>query len=233
MEGCIKINRNIRSWQWYRAPNTLRVYIHLLLRANPKASSYKGIHLKAGQVLTGRKILAKDLGLTEGKIRTALDRLKKDNKIVISRSSKGISSGSIITILEDQDKSASNWVRLERNIINENWYKKEVQFCIYIELLLNAVYKDSSYQGVSLKAGQVLTSRNILSQSLGFSVDRIRYALKALQNRFKIDQGNDQPQKSNGIIISVCNYVSYEFYNNDSEEQTTKGTAKRWSNYGH
>ena len=232
--GWIKINRDIRNWQWYRNPNTLRVYIHLLLRANYKTSSYQGIPLKAGQVLTGRKVLAKDLGLTEQKIRTALDYLRKDNKIVISRASKAVKSGSIITILEDQDKSASNWVRLERNIINEKWYKKEVQFCLYIELILNAVYKTSSYQGVPLKAGQVLTSRNVLSQSLGFSVRRVRTGLKALQNQFKIDQGNDQgndqPQKVNGTLITICNYVSYEFDNNDSKEQITNKTTNKTTN---
>ena len=30
----IKIDRNIMDWRWYQDPNTFRLFVHLILRAN-------------------------------------------------------------------------------------------------------------------------------------------------------------------------------------------------------
>lgn len=72
MEGFIKLYRQLKEWEWYKDGNTMRVFIHLLLSANHKPGRWKGIEIKRGQVLSGRKSLASELDLTENEIRTAI-----------------------------------------------------------------------------------------------------------------------------------------------------------------
>ena len=92
--GYIKIHRKMKDWGWYKDPSTFRVFIHLLLSASYKEEDYRGHHIMPGQVVCGRKQLAKDLGLSERTIRTALNHLKSTNEITIKTTNKF----SIITI---------------------------------------------------------------------------------------------------------------------------------------
>mgnify|MGYP000872283525 CR=1 FL=1 len=107
MVGFITIDRRILKWEWYSDPNTFRVFIHLLLNANHADNKHRGILIKRGQTLTGRKKMATELGLTEMKIRTALFKLKRTGEITI----KSTTNESIITICKYdnyQDKSKKN-----------------------------------------------------------------------------------------------------------------------------
>ncbi len=56
--------------------------------------NWQGQHIKRGQLITGRKRLAKDLKLTERQIRTSLTKLKMTNEVTIEATSKN----SVITI---------------------------------------------------------------------------------------------------------------------------------------
>lgn len=94
MAGYIKLHRKLLKWEWYSDPNTFRVFMHLLLTASYEGNSFRGHKLKAGQVVCGRKQLAKDLGLSEQSVRTALEHLKSTNEITIRTTNRF----SIITI---------------------------------------------------------------------------------------------------------------------------------------
>lgn len=93
-EGYIKLHRKLTEWGWYSDANTFRVFIHLLLLASFHDNEFRGIKLKPGQLIAGRKQLARDLGLTEQTIRTALNHLKSTNEITIKSTNKF----SVITI---------------------------------------------------------------------------------------------------------------------------------------
>jgi hypothetical protein len=92
--GWLRLHRQILDWEWYNEPNTFRLFIHLLLKANHKQNKWQGKTIEAGQLVTGRKQLALELKLSEQKIRTSLERLKSTNEITIKSTSKY----SIITI---------------------------------------------------------------------------------------------------------------------------------------
>lgn len=94
--GWIKIHRQILEWEWYDEPNTLRLFLHLLLKANHKNKSYRGVEIKEGQVMTGYDKLAKELSLSTQKIRTAINKLKLTNEIT----SVSTSQGTIIQIVK-------------------------------------------------------------------------------------------------------------------------------------
>ena len=60
----------------------------MLLTANFKEGEYKGVPLKPGQTIIGRKALAEQLGISEQCVRTALNRLKSTNEITIKSTNK-------------------------------------------------------------------------------------------------------------------------------------------------
>jgi len=81
MNGYIKIHRKLTEWEWYDDPYTKVVFLHLLLKANWKETSYHGHKLLPGDTIVGRKKLAEDLGLSERNVRTALDKLEQTGEI--------------------------------------------------------------------------------------------------------------------------------------------------------
>lgn len=105
--GYIKLHRKFTKWEWYSDPNTARVFLHLLLTASWEESKYHGYKIKPGQVVTGRKKLAKELKLSEQSIRTALDHLKSTNEITIKSTNKF----SIITVV--------NWRKYQLGNLNQ------------------------------------------------------------------------------------------------------------------
>ena len=88
MEPFVKIFKRITKWGWYGDTNTFRVFMHILLNANYKPSEYKGMTIGAGECVFGRKKWAKELGLSEQNIRTALSHLQSTNEITITSTNR-------------------------------------------------------------------------------------------------------------------------------------------------
>ena len=97
--GWIKIHRQILEWEWYDEPNTLRLFLHLLLKANHKPRNYRGVNIKEGQIMTGYDKLATELGLSVQQIRTGINKLKSTSEIT----SVSTSQGTIIQIVKYKD----------------------------------------------------------------------------------------------------------------------------------
>ena len=79
--GFIKLHRSILDWEWYDDPNTMRLFLHCLLRANHKDNNWRGILIKRGSFLTSLETLSKETKLSVSQIRTSLNKLKKTNEI--------------------------------------------------------------------------------------------------------------------------------------------------------
>jgi len=107
MEGWIKMHRKIVNWRYYTDVNTFRLFTHLLFKAQWKPVTWGETELSPGQLITGRKVLANELRLSEQEIRTSLDRLKKGQEITIKTTNKF----SIVTIC--------NWVEYQSNEVEE------------------------------------------------------------------------------------------------------------------
>ena len=86
--GFVKLYRSLLDWEWHDDPNTLSVWIHLLLMASFRPSAWKGISLQPGQIITSRASLAKETGLSERQVRTSLNRLKTSYCLTIETTSK-------------------------------------------------------------------------------------------------------------------------------------------------
>ena len=75
-EGWILLHRSILNWEWYDDANTIRVFIHVLLKANHTPKKWRGIEVPRGSFLTSHQTLAKELGLSIQNIRTSISKLK-------------------------------------------------------------------------------------------------------------------------------------------------------------
>ena len=95
MEGWIKLHRKLTEWEWYKDNNTKSLFVHLLLMANHKDGRFQGQEVKRGQLITGRKVLSVQTGLSEQQIRTGLNKLISTNEITIKSTNKN----SLISII--------------------------------------------------------------------------------------------------------------------------------------
>lgn len=84
-KGFIKLSRKITDWEWYKNPNTMRVFVHLLIIANWIDGEYQGIKIKRGSVATKYEELEKELNLTKQEVRTAIKHLKSSGDITVKR----------------------------------------------------------------------------------------------------------------------------------------------------
>lgn len=81
----IKLDRNLKDWQWVSDANTLSVFINLLIRVNNEDKSFKGVTVKRGEVVITQDELADVTGLTRQKVRRALDNLISTKDITKSQ----------------------------------------------------------------------------------------------------------------------------------------------------
>lgn len=93
--GFVALHRSLLNWGWHADPATGWLFVNLLLMANWTDSEWRGMTIKRGQLVTGRKALAAQTGLSERQIRTALDHLKSTNELTIKSTNKF----SLITIV--------------------------------------------------------------------------------------------------------------------------------------
>lgn len=75
--GFVKLPRSLLAEEWARRPQTLAVFVRLLLSANREPKVWHEVTVKRGQVVTSYRSLSKSCGLTVSAIRTALDSLQK------------------------------------------------------------------------------------------------------------------------------------------------------------
>jgi archaellum component FlaD/FlaE len=127
MSGWIKLHRQITDWEWYDDHNTFRLFMHLLLKANHKERSYRGVKIEVGCIMTGRELLSKETGLSVQQIRTCLERLKSTNEITI----KSNKQGTIIQVVKYKDyqvttnESTTNQPTSNQQVTTNKNVKKE------------------------------------------------------------------------------------------------------------
>lgn len=122
----MKLHRNIQKWEWKSDPNMVALWIHILTKANFEPNRWQGITIGVGQLVTGRKQLAADTGISQQSIRTCLERLKSTNEVTI----KTTANYSIITVTKWEDYQDINQVSNQRSTNDQphlkNLRKKDI-----------------------------------------------------------------------------------------------------------
>ena len=99
----IKLYEQIMNWEWYRHPNTLCLFIHLLLKAHYKDTEIGGRMIHRGQLVTSLPSLSTGTGLSIQQIRTALLHLKSTGEIT----DESTNQYRIITVVKYDDYQTS------------------------------------------------------------------------------------------------------------------------------
>lgn len=89
MSGWIKLHRQIVEWEWFDEPNTFRLFLYCLLKANHQDKNYRGELIKRGSFVTSLESLSKGTKLSIRNIRTSLSRLESTHELTSKRTRKG------------------------------------------------------------------------------------------------------------------------------------------------
>ena len=89
MGSYIKLDRKLLNWEWSDDPNTLALWIHILLQANWEERSWHGQIFERGTFPTSVAKLSEETGLTIKQTRTCLEHLKATNEVAIKATNRG------------------------------------------------------------------------------------------------------------------------------------------------
>ena len=98
------------------------------------------------------------------------------------------------------------FIKLNRKILDWEWYSDPCTRSIFIHCLLKANWRDEQWKGYECKRGQLITSLTSLAQQTGFSVQNVRTALNHLKSTGELTDWHDSKVR----IITVCNYDKYQ-----------------------
>lgn len=109
--------------------------------------------------------------------------------------------------------SNSEFIYLNRKIMNWEWYSDTNTMMMFLHCLLRANWKDSEWKGIKVKRGQFVTSLASLSAETGLSEKCCRTALSHL---IKSETIKSTPINGQGIgrvrgrIITIVKYDEYQ-----------------------
>lgn len=93
MSGWIKLHRTIFEWEWFTDVPVYKLFTYLLLAANYEDNTYRGVLIKRGCLITGRRDLSVKTGLTEAQVQYALNKLRSTdestNELILTTSPQG------------------------------------------------------------------------------------------------------------------------------------------------
>ena len=118
-----------------------------------------------------------------------------------------------------QNKQA--FIKLYKKIRDWEWYEDPLTFKIFIDCLLRANWKDTSWKGIALKRGEFISSLETLAKSNGLGVRSVRTAILHLETTGELTRN----RHGKFMIFTVNNYDSYQ--STDTESVTEK------TNYRH
>ena len=122
----IKLSRSILDWEWWSDINTYRVFMYMLLKANWKDGSFKGVSVPRGSFVSSLSKLSEATNLTVNEIRTALNHLTKTGEITSTPHGKF----TVFTVqndcqYQDDNKEITNSVQPINNLLTTIEEKKE------------------------------------------------------------------------------------------------------------
>lgn len=102
--------------------------------------------------------------------------------------------------------SLGGYIKLHRKMLGWGWYDDVNVRIVFFHLLLKANFKDTEWKGISLKKGQLVTSRPHLADETGLTERQIRTALTKLKSTGEIAAKTTNKY----TIITVNNYTKYQ-----------------------
>lgn len=109
--------------------------------------------------------------------------------------------------------AVGGYLKLFRKIDNWKWIDDIEVTYVFIRLLIKVNYKDKEWCGITIKRGQILTSRRTLAKSMNLTEQKLKTILKKLESTKEIEiEATHQ--------YTVITIVNYEFYQSETEKST-------------
>ena len=90
-----------------------------------------------------------------------------------------------------KEYSDREYIKLNRKMLNWEWYSDPCTRDVFVHCLLKANWKDGKWHGYDYKRGQFITSLPTLASELGFSIQNIRTAIKNLKSTGELTDWHD------------------------------------------
>ena len=98
-DGWIKMFRRFLEWEWYDQTSMVRLFLHILLKANYEDKKWHGVVIKRGQFVTSFANLSAETGLSLQVVRSCLDKLQRTGEV----NKQSTSQYTIITVCKYAD----------------------------------------------------------------------------------------------------------------------------------
>jgi len=102
--------------------------------------------------------------------------------------------------------SADGWIKIHKKFLTWEWWDSSDMVQIFLYLLLSANFKESRYQGHTIKRGQLVSGRKKIAEDCSLSEQTVRTCLKRLKSTNEITITST----SKYSIITICNYSRYQ-----------------------
>ena len=113
--------------------------------------------------------------------------------------------------------SDTEFIKLNRKILEWEWFSDVCTRDVFIYCLLKANWKPGNWHGIEYKRGEFITSLPTISEDLGFSIMNVRTALKHLKSTGEITDKTYNKFR----VISIKNYDKYQSDNRQANRQLT------------
>jgi len=124
MDGGIKLHRKLVEWEWYTDANVMRIFLHILLKANWKDRKWQGIDVKRGSLISSYDAIAEELKISKQSVRTAIKKLISTGELT----HKTTNRYSIFTVSKYSEyQNANTQATLKQHPKNEGLAEEELE----------------------------------------------------------------------------------------------------------
>lgn len=113
----------------------------------------------------------------------------------------------------------NGWIKLHRELMQWEWYKDQNVKSVFIHLLLMASHEETTWRGMSVNAGDVITSYEKIADQTGLTIKQVRLAIAKLKKTAEIGQTVGAKQGTRFLNITITNYATYQ---HDGRKQGSK-----------
>ena len=103
-------------------------------------------------------------------------------------------------------KSLNGWIKLDRKICDWGWYHDGNTMRVFVHLLLMATAKDTEYNGIQIRRGEVAVTWQKIADALEMTYDEVRMAVKHLKATGEVTV----TRHSKYSLVRVANYDQYQ-----------------------
>ena len=116
-----------------------------------------------------------------------------------------------------------NYIKINRKILEWEWYTDINTSRLFFHMLLKANWKDGRFQGTTVPRGSFVSSLQNLSSETGLTIREIRTAISHLKTTGEVtSEGHNK--------YSVFTVVNYDLYQSSDTQTDTQATWERHSN---